>query len=234
MALQRKVLPGTAVQVFCDFDGTITNQDTTDVVLRELALPDWVALEEAWVAGQISAAECMRRQVALIQGDDAALEAVLERIELRAGFQNFVRWCEANDLPLVVVSDGVDHLINHVLRRHGLDRLPVVANRLVGSPGARRLENPWGASACAGASGVCKCLISRAQERTCMVYIGDGRSDFCVAEEADLLFARSTLAAHCLERGLDFIPYDTFAEVQQYLMSLHRDPSVVAMSAAAD
>ncbi len=234
MALQRKLVTGTAVQVFCDFDGTITMQDTTDVVLRELAAPDWVSLEEAWVAGRISAAECMRRQVALIQGDDAALEAVLERIELRPGFQSFVRWCEAHGLPLVMVSDGVDHLIAHVLRRFGLDHLPVVANRLVGTAGARRLENPWGASACAGGSGVCKCLIARAQERGSMVYVGDGRSDFCVAEEADLLFARSTLAARCLERGLEFVPYETFDEVQQYLMSLHRDPNVAAMSAAAD
>jgi len=222
------------VQVFCDFDGTITTQDTTDVVLRELALPDWEALEEAWVAGRITAAECMRRQVALIQGDDVALEAVLERIELRAGFEDFVHWCEFQGLPLVVVSDGVDHLIAHVLRRHGLDRLPVVANRLVGVAGARRLENPWGVSACAGGSGVCKCLIARAQERGLMVYVGDGRSDFCVAEEAGLLFARSTLAAHCRQRGLEFVPYETFTDVQQCLQSLHEHPELVALSAAAD
>jgi 2-hydroxy-3-keto-5-methylthiopentenyl-1-phosphate phosphatase len=234
MALHARELAGTAVQVFCDFDGTVTTQDTTDVVLRELALPDWEALEESWVAGRITAAECMRRQVALIQGDDTALAAVLERIELRAGFETFVRWCELRALPLVVVSDGVDHFIAHVLRRHGLDRLPVVANRLVGVAGARRLENPWGTSVCAGGSGVCKCLIARAQERGRIIYVGDGRSDFCVAEAADLLFARSTLAVRCRERGLEFVAYETFAEVQQYLAAMQTEQGAVAMSAAAD
>lgn len=222
------------LRIYCDFDGTITTQDTTDVVLRELALPGWEALEEAWVSGRISAARCMREQVALIQGDDAALEAVLERIELRAGFAPFVSWCRARHLPLAVVSDGVDRLISHVLWRHGLGRLPVAANRLAGVPGARRLEHPWAVPACAGGSGVCKCRIARADTRQSLVYIGDGRSDFCVAEEADVLFARATLADHCRERGLPYVPYDTFVDVQDHLSSLLSTDHAAAIPATAD
>jgi 2,3-diketo-5-methylthio-1-phosphopentane phosphatase len=211
------------VHIYCDFDGTITAQDTTDTVLRELAHPEWESLEAAWVAGQISAAECMRKQIALIQGDDAALEAVLDKIDLRTGFAAFARWCKEEDLPLIVVSDGVDFMIRHVLNRHGLGYLPIFANQLAGAPGARLLDQPWSASACMNKSGVCKCRVTRAGVPSPLVYVGDGRSDFCIAEEADLLFARATLARHCVDHGLAFIPYDNFSDVQRYLFLVRLD-----------
>jgi 2,3-diketo-5-methylthio-1-phosphopentane phosphatase len=220
------------LRIYCDFDGTITTQDTTDVVLRELALPEWEPLEEAWLAGQITSAECMRRQVALIQGDDAALAAVLNRIELRSGFAAFASWCKSESLALTVVSDGVDYLIQHVLKRHGLQHLPVYANRLAGVPGARRLEQPLAVAACVAGSGVCKCRIGRTEVNQSLVYVGDGRSDFCVAEEADVLFARGTLARHCVMRGISFVGYDTFADVQRYLFLMRQDERGMASAIA--
>jgi 2,3-diketo-5-methylthio-1-phosphopentane phosphatase len=222
------------VHIYCDFDGTITAQDTTDAVLRDLARPEWESLEAAWLAGRISAAECMRKQIALIQGDDAALEAILGRIELRAGFESFARWCKEEDLPLIVVSDGVDFMIRHILNRHGLGYLPVFANQLAGVPGARVLDQPWAASACLNKSGVCKCGVTRAGAPNPLVYIGDGRSDFCIAGEADVLFARSTLARHCVDQGLPFIAYDNFSDVQRYLFLMRLDGRSDKASAPLD
>jgi len=211
------------MQIYCDFDGTVTRQDTTDLVLRELAAPGWEQLEAAWTSGEISAAKCMREQVALIGGDDAALEAVLAQVDLRPGFRSFVRWCDRQSLPLTIVSDGVDRLIRSVLARHGLQHLPVVANRLSGAPGQRRLEQPWSEPTCAAGSGVCKCRVVRPDRRSSMVYVGDGRSDFCVAESAGLLFARGALARHCVQNRLAFVPYDTFADVHRYLFLVHQE-----------
>jgi 2-hydroxy-3-keto-5-methylthiopentenyl-1-phosphate phosphatase len=56
-----------------------------------------------------------------------------------------------------------------------------------------------------------------------LVYIGDGRSDFCIAEEADLLFARSVLARHCVDNGLPFVAFETFSDVQRYLFLRQQD-----------
>ena len=33
------------MQIFCDFDGTITRQDTTDYILNRLANPAWEEIE---------------------------------------------------------------------------------------------------------------------------------------------------------------------------------------------
>lgn len=222
----------TRVRIYCDFDGTITTEDTTDAVLRALADPHWERLETDWIEGRLTAAECMRRQIALIQGDLAAMHAVLDRIELREGFLQFGRWCDQRGIALVVVSDGVDRFIHHVLHRHGVAGLPVLSNRLVGEPGGWRLEQPWNSMTCAAGSGVCKCRITRTAARDALVYIGDGRSDYCVAGEADLLFARGSLVEHCRSSQLQFLPFESFAEVQGILARRWRQPRATARNAA--
>jgi 2,3-diketo-5-methylthio-1-phosphopentane phosphatase len=216
------------MRIFCDFDGTIAKVDTTDLVLNRLADPAWEDLEERWTRGEITAAECMRGQVALIGGDDAALDAVLDGVELADGFSEFVAWCRANAVQLTVVSDGVDRFIARILGRHGLDHLPVIANRLVGNAElGRRLEQPWSRAGCAAGSGVCKCQVAtKSDERAkdpadLMVFIGDGRSDFCVSNRADLLFARDKLAAYARSRAMPHHEFSDFHTITTTLAAAH-------------
>ncbi|CAN7431188.1 MtnX-like HAD-IB family phosphatase [Caulobacter sp. LjRoot300] len=216
------------MRVFCDFDGTIAKVDTTDLVLTRLADPAWEGLEERWTRGEVTAAECMRGQVALIGGDDTALDAVLDTVELTEGFAAFVAWCQAHHVPLTVVSDGVDHFIVRILERHGLGRLPVIANHLVGNGElGRRLEQPWSRAGCAAGSGVCKCQVAarsdaRANDpRDLMVFIGDGRSDFCVSGRADLLFARDKLAAYARSRAMPHHEFSDFHSITATLAAAH-------------
>ena len=210
------------MQVFCDFDGTISVVDTTDRVLSRLAAPEWEQLEADWVAGRIDAAACMRGQVALIGGGDAELDDVLDEIELDPGFCAFAAWCADRDLPLTIVSDGVDHFIRRILSRHGLGELPIVSNRLAGEAGARRLEQPHRREGCAAGAGVCKCATAaaRAVPGETIVYIGDGRSDFCVSQRADVLFAKDTLADYAAGRGQPHHLYETFHDITAMLAPL--------------
>jgi 2-hydroxy-3-keto-5-methylthiopentenyl-1-phosphate phosphatase len=50
-----------------------------------------------------------------------------------------------------------------------------------------------------------------------MVYIGDGRSDFCVSARADVLFAKDELAAYAAGRGQAHHPFSTFHDVTAVL-----------------
>lgn len=210
--------------VFCDFDGTITTVDTTLRVLDRLAAPAWEALEDDWREGRIDAAACMRGQIALVGGDDAALDAVLDGIELDPGFCDFAAWCEARAIPLAVVSDGVDYFIRRILARHGLGDLTVVSNKLGGQAGARELTHPHRREGCAAGSGVCKCAATQgrldAAGRPMVVYIGDGRSDFCVSARADLLFAKGELAGYATGRGQAFHAFTTFHDITPRLASI--------------
>jgi 2-hydroxy-3-keto-5-methylthiopentenyl-1-phosphate phosphatase len=208
------------MHIICDFDGTISRGDTTDLVLERLADPAWRSIEDDWLAGRVTAAACMRAQIALIGGSDAELDALLDTVELDPGFVAFVAWCAGHRLPISIVSDGVDRFIYRILERQCLGHLPVFANRMAGAPDARRLEQPWAREGCAAGSGVCKCALAGAWSEPkwpMTVYVGDGRSDFCVSARADLLFAKAALADYAAARAQPFIPFETFDDVTRAL-----------------
>lgn len=203
------------MRVFSDFDGTISIQDVTDVVLSRFAEPEWEDIEQQWKAGLIGSAECMRRQIALIKASRRELDEILDTVAIDPGFLTFRDYCRVNGLPLTVVSDGVDYFIRHVLRRNGITDLPVVANLLrYGTADcleAYTLAPAPNSTGCLSGSGVCKCRIVSGTEP--QVYIGDGRSDFCVAGRADLVFAKSKLADYCRDNNIPFIAFDDFIDL---------------------
>lgn len=210
------------MRIYCDFDGTISSTDTADLVFGRFADPAWETIERSWIAGEIDAATCMKRQVELVEAPIDAIETLLGTVGLRDGFREFLGWSKAREISLTVVSDGVDHFIRHILARHGIEDVPVIANRLVPA-GERRwsLEQPWRRGGCAGGSGVCKCsVVGTGEDERPTVFIGDGRSDFCVADKPDLLFATAGLERFCGERAIPFLPFESFADVQAALDGL--------------
>ena len=210
------------MQIYCDFDGTISVQDTTDYVLSRLADPLWEDIEAQWVAGEIDARACMCQQIALLQARRDELDKVLDEIEIDPGFISFVAFCRSEKLPVTIVSDGVDYFIGRVLARFGLDTLPVIANRLLMTENAGHvtyaLISPYADNGCRVASGVCKCrVLDVAVPR---VYVGDGRSDFCVSDRPELIFAKKALAEHCHNRNIPFMAYGNFHDVTRNLHAL--------------
>ena len=208
------------MHVYSDFDGTITQEDATDYVLSRLALPEWEAIEEEWKAGTIGSAECMRRQIALIQASQAELDAVLDQVRIDEGFADFAKFCDQNDIQVNIISDGVDYFIRRIMKRIGLDHLPVIANHLVlHENGQFELQSPYAMAGCESAAGVCKCrVVQKAAEPR--IYVGDGRSDFCVSNKPEIVFAKGALAAFCGKNATPYIGYDDFGDVTMSLQRL--------------
>ena len=204
------------MHIHSDFDGTIARCDVTDLVLQAFATPEWEAIEEAWQNGIIDAATCMRRQIRLIDASPHALDELLDSVAIDPGFPDFVAWCASRNIPLTVVSDGVDYFIRRILQNHGLVNLPVFANALVRDGRGLRLEHPWRSRMCAAKSGVCKCEVTSVAP-SLNVYVGDGRSDECVAATADLLFAKDNLATYCTRANIPFIAFESFHDVRRSL-----------------
>jgi 2,3-diketo-5-methylthio-1-phosphopentane phosphatase len=199
------------VRIFVDFDGTISLEDTTDVVLERFADPSWQKVESEWLAGHIGSRECMKRQVELIRATPEELDALCEEIPLDPHFPDLVALCRRRDIPVTVVSDGLDRTITRMLSRFDID-VPVLANKLV-YLGDRRwtLEFPYADAGCEAGAGNCKCLALTKKPHTLRILIGDGRSDFCASETADLVLAKSALAEHCQANGVPFIVFGNFA-----------------------
>lgn len=209
--------------ILCDFDNTITSVDTTDALLSRFALPAWEEVERQWVAGHITARECMARQIAMLDLSLADLHDFLDKISLAKGFKEFIAFVRRQKIDLTVVSDGVDYVIHHVLAHHGLRDIPIIANHLQVMESGYELGFPHSHENCG--AGVCKCAAAAGKNPS--ILIGDGRSDFCLASRADLVLAKRglSLEAYCRENSLNYLPYDDFYKIIHILDCLQHSQS---------
>ena len=201
----------------CDFDGTLTLNDTVDAILEAFAEPEWTEVEAEWAAGRIGSRDCLRRQTALLRVTQQDLTAFIDDIAVDADAAGFFADCGRLGLPVQVVSDGFDWVVRRVLARIGVRHTPIIANHLT-AVGEDRwlLQFPHSAPQCG--SGVCKCAVVKSARN--VVHIGDGRSDACVADVADLVFAKGWLLEQRQQRGLPAIGFENFAEVRAQLADL--------------
>jgi 2-hydroxy-3-keto-5-methylthiopentenyl-1-phosphate phosphatase len=207
------------VHVYCDFDGTVSVQDATDFVLSRLADPEWRAIEQLWQDGKIGSGECMRRQISLLRATRRELDEVLCDVDVDPFFPSFIDFCAVRGVPVTIVSDGVDYFIKRILQKRGLSHLPIIANRLVvtsrGGQSSYRLLSPHADPGCATTAGVCKCRSLNPHGQR--IYVGDGRSDFCVSAKPEFVFAKGELADHCTERNVRYFAYCDFSDVTSIL-----------------
>lgn len=211
--------------IFSDFDGTLTQNDVGDALIKNFG--DWPECEKAvqrWIRGEISSREYYEVAALTMRMNQKQLNDFCDMQPLASGVFEFAAFCRNRNWPLIVLSDGLDYYIHRVLARHGFD-LPVVANHLEFSPVGRieisfpHFEHSCGK--CANCKGYHVRQLAKPQEK--IVYIGDGYSDRCGAQEADIVFAKHDLAKWCEEKRVKYFHYENFEQVLSRLQNLH-DP----------
>lgn len=219
-----------AWSVLCDFDGTISTSDVTDTLLEAFGKPGWQEIEAEWLAGRIGSRVCMQQQIACLDASKEELDEAIDSIAVDEAFASFAEAIAIRGWELSIVSDGLDYAIGRILRRHHLSALPFYANRL-SQTGERSwgLDSPHADAMCHSASGMCKCAFAHrariAGNKVLMV--GDGRSDFCVAGSADLVFAKGRLITHCFDKCLLHVPVSGFDDAMRMIPALAKVELVV-------
>ncbi|MBB3769913.1 2,3-diketo-5-methylthio-1-phosphopentane phosphatase [Angulomicrobium tetraedrale] len=199
-----------------DFDGTICPSDATDSLFDTFATPEWRAIEDRCVAGEMTSRECISREVELFRATPEELEQAVAKLSIDSDVPDFVAAARRYGATVSVVSDGFDLFIHPLLRAAGLD-LPVSANTMLqmGADG-------WKAAFANGAegcgSGTCKCKATSGRHP--LVLIGDGRSDFCLARRADFVLAKGKLATYCAQEGIPHIAITNFADALALLPTI--------------
>lgn len=208
--------------IICDFDGTVTAHDTNTALARRFAPAAFEAVE-----GRLGRREMTLRDVlatefgAITVGLDAVVEAALE-IPFRPGFTGFLDAAERQGATVVLLSSGFRELIEPMLARDGLEgRVPLVANRIELGPDGGTIS--WrDLPTCDLCGEPCKRHdVARLREQHApgevTVFVGDGYSDRCGAESADVVFARDALARYLDDQGLEYRPWNDFDDVGEAL-----------------
>lgn len=198
-----------------DFDGTLSVGDTVDAMLERFADDKWKDLESDWLKGEITAIDCMKQQLDLVEVDQVTLEKFFRSIQLDASFIPFHKYI-SQFAKVAIVSDGLDHAIDVATHNAAIPNMPIYANKLHFKPNGVSISYPFRNPDCKAGNGVCKCQIAEQLSEDVggpVVLVGDGKSDYCLAKHADIVFAKGKLIKHCEQENIPFRRFQTFAEV---------------------
>lgn len=197
------------MRLVLDWDGTVTERDTLDLVLREFGDPEIYSRVEDELGRRLSLHEVIALEFETVSAPLPEVAAwLVENVRVRPGFAELA----ARRQPLVV-SAGFHELIEPVLAREGVV-VELLANRVDASPGGWRAVFRDTAP-CPVCGEPCKRASLPVGEA--VVFAGDGYSDRCAALAADRVFATGGLAAYLERCGVPFEPLTDFYELEARL-----------------
>ena len=103
--------------IFCDFDGTITNSDNIVSIMKQFAPSGWETLAENVLSQTISISSGVGKMFSLL--DSSLKEEIIDYVKdtavIRSGFAEFVHFTKEQEIPLFIVSGGMDFFIEPLL-----------------------------------------------------------------------------------------------------------------------
>jgi 2,3-diketo-5-methylthio-1-phosphopentane phosphatase len=223
-----------ALRFFIDFDGTITQHDVVDRILERFAESQWQDIEQEWAMGKIGSRECLVRQMELVSAGKKELGALVDQVQVDPFFVSFVKHADALSIPVAIVSDGFDFVIERVLKRvfadcpEFLESVPVFSNRLSWiSPTSLRVDFP-SPDSCAHGCANCKVKVIKnlSQEDEDIIFIGDGLSDRFAAQSVFLTFAKGKLLKYCSDHRINYRRWWNFNDIDQWMSNVRKETYV--------
>jgi 2-hydroxy-3-keto-5-methylthiopentenyl-1-phosphate phosphatase len=214
----------TAVQL--DFDGTVTEEDVSFLLLGKFTGSRWRKYLEEYTSGKISVAEFSKSVFGVIKADEKTLTDFIlnsPRVKVRPGLKEFIDYFKDKRIKVIFVSHGLTYYIEAILHKLGIKELEVHAAENVFSPDGMKVRylGPDGKELEAGFKEAYTDILK--QEGYRVVYIGDGNSDIYPSRKADYVCATSNLLLRCREEKLKCYPFNDFFDIIKILKSLKLD-----------
>ncbi len=201
--------------VLTDFDDTAAVQNVAEMLLTKFGDSTWQEVRRRFRDKELTLNEYQEITFRNIQADRATMQDyVKQNAQLRPYFKEMWGYCQEHQVPVAVVSQGLDFYIEALLEKEGCGSVPVHAvNTRFDSqginyeyryavPGKERLGNSKGVV-----------VDSYRDQGHYIVYIGDGQSDLEGAVRADLVFAHRVLAEECQRQEIPFRSFTDFGDV---------------------
>ncbi|MCL2033838.1 MAG: MtnX-like HAD-IB family phosphatase [Oscillospiraceae bacterium] len=210
--------------IVSDFDGTITCEDSNDLLFHLCGNAQNARIEKDFRSGALSTRIAMVQHFDIMHITLETYHSFLKaNIRIDPGFDEFLNQVRKQDIDFFVVSAGYRQAIQHVLGEKRLRGVQIFANDLRGEEHLKPFFAHDG-SVCTeratGPCGSCKkdCIETiRRQTNQSIIYIGDGLTDRCAVQKADLIFAKNDLARYCHANGLPYLPFESFADITRYI-----------------
>ncbi len=203
-------------KIFVDFDGTITRKDVGENMFLKFGDAEKAReIVNRWIEGKINSKQTWIELCETIPSLDLGeFDKFIDEMEIDETFPEFVNYCEEHGHDIFVLSDGLDYYINKILKRHGLERLPLYSNVAEFKDGRIFPVFPYTDEECDRCAN-CKRnhVINNSADTDVTIYIGDGFSDTCPAQFTDFIFAKKSLLKFCEQNRISYYPFENFKEI---------------------
>ncbi|RAS72190.1 2-hydroxy-3-keto-5-methylthiopentenyl-1-phosphate phosphatase [Priestia endophytica] len=203
--------------LFCDFDGTITSKDNIIEIMKKFAPEEWVTLKDQVLAEEIAIKDGVGKMFNLLPSSlkEDMTEYVLENAQIRDGFSEFVLYAKEHNIPLYIVSGGIDFFVHPILSPY-IEKGFIYCNE--GDFSGENVKIRWPHSCdsqCNNGCGCCKPSLLRTlqKDEAFTIVIGDSVTDLQAAKQADYVIARDYLLEKCEKLELPHASFDTFYDV---------------------
>ncbi len=213
------------LKFFIDFDGTITKRDVGDALFETFGGEQCKEFVKEYREEKLSAVQCFEKETAACGNVDLqTFHSFLDSQEIDETFPEFIEYCKKNQYEFAILSDGMDYYIKRILTTHGLADVPVYSNIMNLVPGevngtVRFVPSfPYTDEVCERCAS-CKRnhMLTLTGDDDIIIYIGEGYSDRCPVQYADVVFAKDDLLKYCRREEIPHAEYKTFGDIVKYI-----------------
>ena len=205
--------------IVSDFDGTITKEDSNALLGEVRGNAENAQIEVDFLSGLMSNREALERHFEVMRITLREYEDFIKtNIRIDPYFDAFLKQVQLRAIPFFIVSAGFRQAVECVLGNEQHRDAEVYANDLQGEPyikpifATKKLSCDKPVGPCGNCKRDCLTAIRRKSGKK-ILYIGDGITDRCAIEEADIVLAKESLAKYCDAQGVPYTLYENFADV---------------------
>lgn len=222
--------------VLSDWDGTITTQDSNDFVTDTFGMgrSDRVLLNQRIRKGEDNFRDGFRKMIVSVNENgkeegkvthtfEFCKNAVAENIKVDDTFKGFYEFCEMNDIPVVIVSSGMEPIIRAVLNKYlaSLDGIQIISNEVkTYDDGSWDIQYRHPESGFGHDKSKAIAPYRNMDPAPIVFFFGDGVSDLSAARGATCLFVKfkpngeNELMEYCIINKIKHRLFQSFEEAQ--------------------
>ncbi|OJA14483.1 hypothetical protein AZE42_06066 [Rhizopogon vesiculosus] len=233
------VYHGKKFVVLSDWDGTITTEDSNDYVTDNFGMgrEERMALNGLVRDKKENFRDAFRMMIKSINENgkeggkvthtfDFCRDAVASGIKVDDTFKGFYEFCEGNDIPVVIVSSGMEPIIRAVLSKHlaSLGGIQIVSNQVkTFDDGSWDIQYRHPESGFGHDKSKAIAPYRAMQPAPIVFFFGDGVSDLSAAQGATCLFVKykpngeNFLMEYCQQNKIKHRLFESFKEAQDLM-----------------
>ncbi len=220
MNAEKEKLNRISRYVFCDFDGTITSEESMEGVFKRFTPELFQPVKDKMLALEITLREGVRQLLESIPSNryPDILEYV-RQVPIRPGFEQMLDFLDEQGVPFVIVSGGLRGMVHERLgdlvgRVHKIFALDVdVSGENI------RIKSDFEGDM----ELVAKAEVINLFDAGQRIIIGDGATDINMAQQGSLVFARDSLAFFLNHMGVAFTEWTDFFDILHALKSFWKN-----------